>query len=80
MANSPLLEAADAARFFDDLQARGSAILGIDAFIRKNDKVVPSLDLLIDVSADSPSKAKRRCAEFIAEAGPGILFEIWFAD
>ncbi|HMI39906.1 MAG TPA: hypothetical protein VK485_01590 [Sphingomicrobium sp.] len=80
MANSELLEAGEAAAFFDDLQARGSAILGIDAFVRKDGKVVPSLDLLIDCSADTPAKAKRRCKEFIAEAGDGILFEIWFAD
>ena len=80
MANSQLLEAAEALRLFDELQARRCAILGIDAFIRKDGKVVPSLDLLIDVSADTPAKAKRRCAEFIAEAGPDILFELWFAD
>jgi len=80
MANSQLLEADAAVAFFDDLQARNCAILGIDAFLRKNGRIVPSLDLLIDVSADSPAKAKRRCAEFIAEAGPGTLFEIWFAD
>ena len=80
MANSPLLEAEAAVALFDELQARGSAILGIDAFIHKNGRIVPSLDLLIDVSADSPPKAKRRCTEFIAEAGPGTLFEIWFAD
>jgi hypothetical protein len=80
MANSPLLDAGEAARFFDDLQARGSSILGIDAFIRNDDGIVPSLDLLIDVSADDPAKAKSRCHAFIARAGDGILFEIWFAD
>jgi len=80
VANSQLLQAAEALRLFDELQARSYAILGIDAFIRKEGKVVPSLDLLIDVSADTPAKAKRRCAEFIAEAGDGVLFEIWFAD
>ena len=80
MANSPLLEAEAAARFFDNLQARGNAILGIDAFVRKEGKVVPSLDLLIDVSADTPDKAKSRCHAFIARAGNDALFEIWFAD
>jgi hypothetical protein len=80
VANSPLLEAGEAARFFDDLQARGSSILGIDAFIRKDDTIVPSLDLLIDVSADEPAKAKSRCHAFIARAGSDALFEIWFAD
>ena len=80
MANSPLLEAEAAARFFDELQARGSSILGIDAFVRKDDRIVPSLDLLIDCSADDPAKAKSRCHAFIARAGNEALFEIWFAD
>jgi len=80
MANSELLEAGEAARLFDDLQARGTAILGIDAFIRKDGTIVPSLDLLIDCSADKPAKAKRRCQDFIAEAGDDVLFEIWFVD
>ena len=80
MANSELLGAADAARFFDDLQDRGSSILGIDAFVRKDGKIVPSLDLLIDVSADEPAKARSRVAAFIARAGNEALFEIWFAD
>jgi len=80
VANSELLEAEAAVRFFDDLQARGSAILGIDAFIRKDDRIVPSLDLLIDVSADTPAKAKSRAKAFIARAGHDTLFEIWFAD
>jgi len=80
VANSDLLEAEAAVRFFDDLQSRGSAILGIDAFVRKDGKMVPSLDLLIDVSADDPAKAKSRCDAFIARAGSDALFEIWFAD
>lgn len=80
MANSELLGAAEAAHFFDDLQSRGSSILGIDAFVRKDGKVVPSLDLLIDVSADAPAKAKSRVKAFLARAGDDALFEIWFAD
>ena len=80
MANSELLDAEAAVRFFDDLQARRCAILGIDAFVRRDGKIVPSLDLLIDVSADTPDKAKARCDAFIARAGSEALFEIWFVD
>ena len=80
MANSELLDAAEAARFFDDLQSRGSSILGIDAFVRRDGKIVPSLDLLIDVSADTPAKARSRVKAFIGRAGNDVLFEIWFAD
>jgi hypothetical protein len=80
MANSELLEATEAVAFFDDLQARKCAILGIDAFVRRDGKIVPSLDLLIDVSADTPIKAKSRVGAFIVRAGNDALFEIWFAD
>lgn len=81
MANSEPIAAQAARDLFDALQAKGVALIGFDGFVRNGERLIASLTMLIDFSADAPAKATARAHAFLRQhEAPDHLFELWWAD